>query len=199
MERERGALSLVRQGAEAVEPVDITRLYDRMHGGLLRYAMRMVDRSDAEDAVHDAVLKFMEQRQDEPSPVGEEEARPRLVAMLHDVLRDRRRTESRRRKLMQLISGSTAAMRRWSNPRRPAEDHEIRARIQEALQRVPERYRTVWLLVREDGLSPEEAADLLGITAGGARAALCKTNAELRQRLGRHGMTPAALRGRDDA
>lgn len=196
--RERAALSLLRPPPSPGEPVDLDQLYRDMHGGLVRYAMRDVDADEAKDVVHDAMLKYLEQvaRQSVPDP--EDVARPRLVAMVHDVLLDRQRTNKRRKRLMQLISGSTAAIRRWTNPRRSAEDNEILRAVREALDSMHPSYRVAWTTVKEQGMTPEETARLLGISAASVRAALHKANAILRRELTRDGITPATLRGRDE-
>lgn len=173
------------------------RLYRRMHDGLVLYAARRVDGDDAQDVVHDAMLKFIEQH-DARAPEPDGDARARLVAMVQDVLRDGARRERRRQRLMQLISGTTAAMRRWTNPRRMADDNEIQRAIDANLARIPRCHRAVWVAIREDGLSVTEVAELLDITTGAVRAALSKANHELRQRLARNGFTPATLRGRED-
>lgn len=196
--RERAPLSLRRPSAAPGEPVNLDLLYRDMHGGLVRYAMRAVDADEAKDVVHDAMLKYLEQvaRQSASDPA--DEARPRLVAMVHDVLLDRQRTDKRRKRLMQLISGSTAAIRRWTNPRRSAEDDEILRSIRDALESMHPSYRVAWTTVKEQGMTPEETARLLGISAASVRAALHKANTILRRELARDGITPATMRGRDD-
>lgn len=196
--RERPALSLVRQRTVRETPVNLDLLYREMHGGLVRYAMRDVDEDEAKDIVHDALLKYLEQLARQQHSEPEEEARPRLVAMVHDVMLDRQRTNKRRKRLMQLISGSTAAIRRWTNPRRTAEGDEIMQAIHDALEAMPPSYRVAWTTVKEQGMTPEETAELLGITTGSVRAALHKANLVLREALTRDGITPATLRGRDD-
>lgn len=197
--RDRRPLTLVRPPASRGTPVDLDRLYREMHGGLVRYAMRDLDPDEAKDVVHDALLKYIEQLARQPHAEPEEEARPRLVAMVHDVIRDRKRASKRRHRLMQLISGSTAAISRWTNPRRSAEDEEIVGAIHEALEAMPACHRVVWMTVKEQGMTAEETGALLGISAGAVRAAVHKANTELRRRLKRDGITPASLRGRDEA
>lgn len=196
--RERPALSLVRPRETRTHAVNLDLLYREMHGGLVRYAMRDVDEDEAKDIVHDALLKYLEQLTRQPHLEPEDVARPRLVAMVHDVMLDRKRTNKRRKQLMQLISGSTAAIRRWTNPRRSAEDDEILRSIHEALESMHPSYRVAWTTVKEQGMTPEETADLLGISVGSVRAALHKANVLLRKALTRDGITPATLRGRDD-
>lgn len=196
--RGRGPLSLVRPPSARGTPVDLDRLYRDMHGGLVRYAMRDLDEDEAKDVVHDALLKYLQQLARQAFPEPEEEARPRLVAMVHDVILDRKRTDKRRKRLMQLISGSTAAMRRWTNPRRSAEDEEIVRTIHEVLESMSPSERVAWTTVKEQGMTPAETAELLGVTTASVRAALGKANAELRRQLTRDGITPATLRGRDD-
>lgn len=196
--RERQALSLVRPPEENSQPVNLDLLYREMHGGLVRYAMRDADEDEAKDIVHDALLKFIEQAARRSVPESMEEARPRLVAMVHDVMLDRRRTNQRHIGFKQLVSGSRAAIRRWTNPRRSAEDEEILCSIYEALERMPPSYRVAWTTVVEQGMKPYETAELLGVTPASVRASLHKANVLLREALTRDGITPATLRGRDD-
>ncbi|MFN8670395.1 MAG: RNA polymerase sigma factor [Gemmatimonadaceae bacterium] len=195
-------LRLARRGDGRAEgqslAIDLDRLYRQMHGSLMRYAMRHVDADEAKDVVHDAMLKYVEQADRERVPLTERDARARLVVILHDVLLDQKRTARRRKRLLQFISGSTAAMRRRSNPRRATEDGEIMGAIHQVLESLPDCVRMSWTTVREHGIPLEEAAELFGVETVSVRGYLLKANKALRQRLTRDGITPATLRGRDD-
>jgi len=198
VERERGALSLVRQPREEVEHFDLAGLYERMHGAMLRLAMTWVSKADAQDVVHDAVIKFMDQQARASRPIRAEDAGPRLLAMVIDVAKDRLRAKRRQADLLHKISGATAAMRRRSNTRRRAEDGEILAAIREALEHVAGSERGAWLLVKEQELTTREAAAALEVKQNTVQVALWKANKELCKHLKRLGITPETLRGRED-
>lgn len=199
METERRVLSLVRQPRGVEHEAEVALLYRALHATLRRYAVRLVDRDDADDVVQDAMLKYLAQREREGKALAPDDARLRLLSMVKDAARDRLRRSRRESRLMQLITGPTAAVRRWMSARRPADDGAIREAIHEALGQLPSYTREPWLLVREQGLSVDEAAALLEVTPDSCRALISKANRELRRLLSRQGFTPHSLRGRDDA
>lgn len=186
------------QREERRQAIDFDRFYREHHGKLLRYAMRDVDADEAKDVVHDALLKYLAHSARDRVPDTSEEAQWRMLAMVHDVLLDRRRTAARRRRLQQLISLGTAAMRRDANPRRRAEDAEIRRAIHAILQEMPACRRIAWTTVQEQGLSITQAAKLFELSPVTIRGYLHDANLELREALARQGITPATLRGRNE-
>ncbi len=69
----------------------------------------------------------------------------------------------------------------------PAEDleqAEIRRRVEAAVARLPGRQRTVFRLLDVEGFSAEDAAEMLGLTAGTVRSHLSRARSALRAELG---------------
>ena len=60
-----------------------------------------------------------------------EDVRIRLMVMVHDVAIDRQRAQKKESRMMRLITGPTATVRRWMNPRRATDDDAIRTAIRE--------------------------------------------------------------------
>ena len=69
-------------------------------------------------------------------------------------------------------------------PERILITEELFARYVKALDRLPERCREVFILIREEGLSYAEAADKLGISENTVDAQLRKATARLHELLG---------------
>ncbi|MBK8057881.1 MAG: sigma-70 family RNA polymerase sigma factor [Gemmatimonadetes bacterium] len=207
MDKERQVLPLVRPATRLEGEADIALLYRQMQGDLTRYAARLVDPEEVEDVVHDAILKFLAQRERERERARDggrealglagDDARIRLMVMVRDVAIDRYRNAQAQSRLMRLITGPSATIRRWMNTRRSADDNDIRFTIQEALRGLPEYIREPWLLVVEFGYSYKEAAAHLNIDTGTCRACVSRANARLREQLTADGLTPDALRGRE--
>ncbi len=72
---------------------------------------------------------------------------------------------------------------------------ELQCVVSEELQRLPEQYRSVLVLCCLEGKNPDEAARLLGCSAGALRGRLNRGRAALRQRLARRGiaLSPASF------
>jgi RNA polymerase sigma factor (sigma-70 family) len=201
----RQVLPLVPKRGREGAPVDLATTYRAVLPVLMRYASRMVSARDADDVVQDAMLKFLAQRREgagdgddaaEWAPT-ERDLRLRLVSMLRDSALDRLRREKAELRLMQLISGPTATMRRWMNPRRSVEDAELRMSIEQAVARLSPYVREPWLLSREMGMTVDEIATLLGITPASCRTSITRANAELRRMLEAYHVTPRIIGGGD--
>jgi RNA polymerase sigma-70 factor (ECF subfamily) len=71
---------------------------------------------------------------------------------------------------------------RWSQrPDERMHSQELRHRLQSAVEALPERLRTVFLMRHIDGLSTEATAQALGLSAVAARARLHRARAALRE------------------
>lgn len=214
MDQKRRVLPLVRRATRLEEEAELALFFRREQAALVRYAARLSDPDSAEDIVQDAMLKFLAQREREVERGSEgvgagagepqwaglslEDVRIRLMVMVHDVAIDRQRAQKKESRMMRLITGPTATVRRWMNPRRATDDDAIRTAIRDILLQLPAHIREPWIQVRENGYTVEEAAALLGYHPKSIRASIAKANQKLRERLAREGMTPSALRGRDD-
>ena len=75
----------------------------------------------------------------------------------------------------------SAPPRAWSDPERRAASLELREELRAALAELPERQRLVVTLRDVEGLSSEEACELLGISPGNERVLLHRGRSRLRE------------------
>lgn len=155
---------LVRRGAMGDRKAQelLVRRYEEV---ALRFAHRMLGSSDeARDAVQEAFYRALSHLPDLHGRFG-----PWFFRILSNVCTDQYR--KRRRTALLPLNGSERA--------NPDPDHTLRALVRQALQLLPERYRTVIALRDLEGFSTQETADLLGIREGAVRVLLFRA----RQRL----------------
>jgi RNA polymerase sigma-70 factor (ECF subfamily) len=69
----------------------------------------------------------------------------------------------------------------------------LRVRLERALARLPQGYRTVIVLHDIEGLEHEEVAGILGCHVGTSKSQLHKARARLRELLAADGITSASL------
>jgi RNA polymerase sigma-70 factor (ECF subfamily) len=100
----------------------------------------------------------------------------------------RLRDVSARRSLVELDTETIESTHSW--PRGP--DHDLRITIDEALARLPERYRAPIVLCHLQGLTHDEAAGRLRCPVGTVRSRLARGRALLRNRLERSAVCPLA-------
>lgn len=213
VETEHRGLSLHRASTTQLAEAELAPVFRQAQRHLTRYAARLVEEDETEDVVQETLLKFVMQRRRERDtgggrPRARERAEPlpplskrdviiRLTVMLKDVVIDRERARRKETKMMRLISGASATIRRHMSTRRRVEDDEIRSAIQYALLRLPAYMREPWVMVKEQGFSVDETAHHFGITRASVRAAMAEANRAMRPHLERFGITPDIIRGRD--
>jgi RNA polymerase sigma-70 factor (ECF subfamily) len=191
-------LAATREAADSPPTEGLERAYRALYPRLVSFARSLGTGQEAEDVVHDALLKYWRHLEREPSEAASE-VEPVLVAMVFEVARDRTRREGRRLALAQWITGPRAAVRRWMSPARQAADGEILNEIDRALAKLPRRWRDVWLLAYDDQLTFDSIGRLLGISASTARANYARACSRLRLELARVGLEPRDLRGRGES
>jgi RNA polymerase sigma factor (sigma-70 family) len=140
-------------------------LYDEHAETVLRYALRRTDADAAGDVLADTFLVAWRRLERVPS-----EPRPWLLAVARRVLANHRRGEARREALV---------IRLASEPRRRRPDPSEGAGVAGALDRLSSRDREALLLVYWDGLSPGEAAQVLGCSALAFRSRLHRARRRL--------------------
>ncbi|RIY03214.1 sigma-70 family RNA polymerase sigma factor [Aureimonas flava] len=140
---------------------------------LRRYALSLTrDRGDAEDLVHDALVKAIErERQFRPG----RDARAWLFSILHNTFVDRRRAQVAR-------AGVESAARPDADVAMPApQDASLRLQdVRRAFLDLPEEQREALHLVAIEGLSYDEAAAALDIPVGTLVSRVSRARARLR-------------------
>ncbi|WP_165349830.1 MULTISPECIES: sigma-70 family RNA polymerase sigma factor [unclassified Mesorhizobium] len=143
-------------------------------GSLRRYARSLTrDSADAEDLVHDALLRAYERR-------GTFRAggnlRAWLFSIMHNAFIDKLR--SRRSEAARIEQAA-----HLSDPSVPAsQDHSVRlAQVRDAFLSLPEEQRSALHLVAIEGLSYAQAAEIAGVPLGTLMSRIGRARAALRQ------------------
>jgi RNA polymerase sigma-70 factor, ECF subfamily len=159
----------------------------RLHGGrMLSVARRFVgNEEDARDVVQDALLSAFRS-------MGRFEAQSKLSTWLHRItvntalmkLRTRkRRPEESIEPLLPAFAEDghhASPVVQWPEAEDLLHRQQTAARVQAAIARLPESYRTVLLLRDIEELSTEETAGLLGLTVNAVKIRLHRARLALR-------------------
>lgn len=140
---------------------------------LRRYARSLVrDSADAEDLVHDALVRAYERRMTF-RPSGN--LRNWLLSIVHNTHIDRLRSAAARRR-------RDDAATQEAEPSYPAgQEHAIRLKqVREAFMALPDDQREALHLVAVEDLSYQEAAEALGIPVGTLMSRVSRARAALR-------------------
>lgn len=145
---------------------------------LRRYALSLTrDPTDAEDLVHDALLRAWEKQGTFRAERG---LRQWLLSILHNTFVDRLRTRRAERRRIEQIAGDLRADPA-AHQLAPAQDHALRlAQVRQAFMALPEEQRAVLHLVTVEGLGYSEAAQALGVPVGTVMSRLARARAALR-------------------
>ena len=142
------------------------------------------DRGEAEEAVQAAYLSAF-------GAIGRFEGRSSLSTWLtriviNEALARQRAGQRRRRQLedrgVAMLDDYRAALARGSDPVEPdvaAARSRLRGLLDEAIGKLPEQFRTVFVLREVEGLSVEETADVLGILEGTVKTRLLRARRKL--------------------
>lgn len=138
--------------------------------------------ADAEDVCQDAFLTALEKLDEHRDP-------KRFAAWLMRIVRNRALNfrESRALRQGEPLDESAPVAEAGDDPRRRAEQSELRSRLLAALGRLPESQREVVLLHDLEGWKHREIADLLGTSEGATRVRLLEARKRLRTELGNSG------------
>jgi RNA polymerase sigma-70 factor (ECF subfamily) len=148
------------------DPAAFGEVYDLLGKRLFAFFLRRTrDRAQAEDLVQQTLLQMHCARQ---SYVRGSDVVPWAFAIGRRLLID----QYRRRKKEVLFDGAEDAqggaderVSRDAIPEEVASTRQIAQQLEASLDALPEAQRTAYLLVREEGLSVAEAAEVMGITA----------------------------------
>ncbi len=102
------------------------------------------------------------------------------------------RLRKRRRETQAPIEEMNNPPQMWAESRSDTEDvtylstrHEIRATLEQAIEKLPEEYRMIFILRDVDGLSNQEAAEVLKMTIPAIKSRLHRAREMLRNKLAR--------------
>jgi RNA polymerase sigma factor (sigma-70 family) len=155
------------------DSVAFGELVDRHHAALFAFARRRVaDPASVEDVLADTFLVVWRRRAEIPVP-----PLPWLYGVCLKTISTHRRSTRRRARLRGRLSSQPQA-----TGRDPADVHGARSEINRAFAQLSARERETLRLIAWDGLSSDDAAQVLGITPGAFRARLHRA----RQALAKH-------------
>jgi RNA polymerase sigma-70 factor (ECF subfamily) len=149
---------------------DFTAFFDRHHAAVRAYAVRRVGADAAADVVQETFLVAWRRADQVP-----EDARPWLLGVARRVVLRTHRSASRREALAERVRFALPA----AAPEQPPIDDPGTDGLQAVLHRLREPDRELLALVYWDGLSPSEAAVVLGCTPVAARVRLHRARRRL--------------------
>jgi RNA polymerase sigma-70 factor (ECF subfamily) len=172
---------LVRRTSEGdLSPLGV--LYDRHHEGVRQFVARAASsNADVDDITHETFLTLAKiaARYD-----GRASARPFLLGIAAQLVRRRKRGLGRWAQALASL-GDTLVDRRVHTPEDAASVNEEMRRFDEALSRLTEEKRLVFLLVEREGLSGDEVARALEIPVNTVWTRLHHARNDLRKALAR--------------
>lgn len=134
-------------------------LFEAHYDELRRYLVRLTgDPGVAEDASQEAFIRLVERLPDEA-----ENPRAWLYTVATNAARDTLRERTRRGRLLREKADRVPRPRPRPDPSEELGRRETRRRVRRALDRLPERDRTM-LLMREEGFRHREIAEAVGTT-----------------------------------
>jgi len=169
-------LELVEQ-ARAGDPSAFRTLYDRNVDRIFRLAYRMAGEDDlARDFTQDAFLRAWER-------LDQFRGDAAFSTWLHSIavsvaLNGLRKLDRHRKRERSLEDAAHVA------PTRRALEPDAVERLREAVDELPEMYRTVFLMHDLEGYSHGEIAAALDVAEGTSKARLFRARAKLREHLG---------------
>lgn len=148
--------------------MNLAELFDAHHDALFRYLVRLSgDRDLAADAAQEAFVRVIER----PPPNGA--ARAWLFKVATNVILMERRTEGRRRRLLESARARAPMADPPRDPHDLAEAHDAQARVSAALAMLSPKERSA-VLMREEGFAHREIAVALGTTTGSVGTLLAR-------------------------
>jgi RNA polymerase sigma-70 factor (ECF subfamily) len=185
----------------AIDEIELARLCSVRDAGASRHLITannqrlfraawsiLKDRGEAEEAVQAAYLSAF-------GAIGRFEGRSALSTWLTRIAINealaRQRAGRRRRKQLEdrgvtMLDDYRAAFARGSDPARPdtaAARAQLRRLLEEAIGKLPEQFRTVFVLRDVEGLSVEDTAQVLGLVEGTVKSRLLRARRKLQDML----------------
>lgn len=187
-----------RQSARAFFQAEVERLMDRFYGTALRLTG---NRSDAEDLVADSLAKAWNRLSELQDRDAFEKWAFRIL--VNTFISERRKQQARPHEVQTESDEGFSLFERlhqpfllwWGNPEQELLDKLLRADIETALDRLPEEFRLVVVMVELWGLSYAEAAETLDIPVGTVRSRLNRGRGLLQGALWRQAGEAGLLRG----
>ena len=161
----------------AGDPSAERALYDAHVDRLYRLVFRYVGEPDvAEDCVQETFIKAF-------ARIGDFRGESALGTWLGAIAISAALTALRRRKRAGGREAGWEETEQLAAPTVTGVDPDLKTRLHEEIDRLPEGYRTVFLLHDVEGYTHEEIGTMLGVQTGTSKAQLFRARARLRDRL----------------
>lgn len=182
---EKDLLQQLAAGSDAA----FTALFRRYRGRLYHYIFTITaSREMAEDTVHDVFLKIWNNRK-QLADINNMNAY--LFRVCHNQAISGLRRMARETLVLAELRHKTISVLKDIDP---AAQKEIRAYIQQAVNRLSPQQRQIFLLSRQDGLKHKQIAEQLGLSINTVKTHLGQALRFLREDIGQHyGLQSAAI------
>ena len=175
---EDGRYSGWAAGIRASDPFALEGFFRDLHPALVRYAASMVDPDSAEDLVQDAFVKIWETR-------TTIDPRRSIKAFAYQTVRNlclnRIRDQGTRKNLLEEERPTLGLKAR--DPEEDLSGRDLAAHLTEWIDELPDRQREALRLSRFEGLSHQEVADAMGVSARTVNNHLVKALRSIRDRV----------------
>jgi RNA polymerase sigma-70 factor (ECF subfamily) len=187
MKDERKWLAAVRRGDERAA----RKLVDAYSPRLYNVALRILrNPQDAEDAVQETFITALNKLDQFDGRAGFFTWIYRIAVNASLMALRKRRSQKRREAPLEVPSFEDIRGRElvdWgTDPARKLLTSELRQMMDEAIDKLPAKYRGVFVLRDLEGLSTEETSQMLGITAGNVKIRLMRARLFLREALAKY-------------
>ena len=170
---EKQLIARIRAGDPSAERA----LYDAHVDRLYRLVFRYVGEPDiAEDCVQETFIRAFQR-------IGDFRGDSALGTWLGAIAISMALTALRKRKRTSGREAEWEDAEALEAPRSHAIEPDLKARLHEEIDQLPEGYRMVFLLHDVEGYTHEEIGAMLGVQSGTSKAQLFRARARLRQRL----------------
>ncbi len=162
----------------------LAAIYDRYHADVFRFVARIARRRDAVDDIVQATFILLPKVA--KSFDGRDSARAWLFGIALRLEARERRTAAR---LARMLASFGGILRGWGtpDPEHAAMGREEAAVFKVAFDRLSDKKREVFLLLEVEGITAEEASQVLGVPAATVRTRLFNAKKELREAMKREG------------
>lgn len=195
-EEHRSARELRDPAPRAVLEREYAAIYSKQFPIAVRFARRYVDEATAEDVVQTVFMKYWEGYTRTPALVfraDDDHTQAAILAAVRNQLRSlAKRTKTVKRNRRHVRAELRDALRVQAAPERRLGARELSTAVVNALAALPDRQREVFMLVKVDELSYEEAAKALGISTKTVHQHLARANERLREVLAEYRTRDAA-------
>ncbi len=166
---------LIRRGKDG-DPAALEEIYERFRGPLFSLALRHTgDRAAAEDILQDTFIKVLTHLGDVQSAATFPAWVFRIgINTCYSHLRGRRSRENRTVSLSQVEGRREEAVY-------DAHETSLSGPLEEAISRLPEKLRMIFLLHDVQGFKHAEIAALLGVSSGTSKSQLFKARLKVRK------------------